>query len=99
MRVVIPFVTPLLKLKWTSHKKAIKEVSISAALSTFPIWLGGLLGGMLAKAKDSSSEFWYTAGNGMLEFVSQGELYMLSVATLAPIFYLSGSVEKSGPKG
>jgi hypothetical protein len=92
----VPFFSPLIRLKPTSHKKAVKEVSISALLSTLPIWLGGLLTGMLAKAKCPQDGFFSNAATGMKEFVSQGELYMLAVATLAPIFYLTASLQ-NGP--
>lgn len=96
MAFEIPFLTPLLRLKWSSHKKALKEVGISGVLSTLPIWLGGILGGMIAKAKSTQADFFGVAFDNMSEFVSQGELYMLAVATLAPIFYIGSSLEKGG---
>ena|SRR3982751_5573894 len=87
----------LFSLKAASHRKAMKEVLISAVLSTLPIWLGGILGGMIARAK-SASGFAPAALHNMSEFIGQGELYMLAVATLAPIFYIGSSLEKGGQR-
>lgn len=96
MSLQVPFLSPLFRLKGSSHRRALKEVWISGVLSTLPIWLGGLLGGMIAKAKSSASGFLSVVSSDMTAFISQGELYMLAVATLAPIFYIGNSMEKGG---
>jgi hypothetical protein len=49
---------------------------------------------MIARAKSPDASFIRTALAGMVEFTAQGELYMLAVATLAPIFYIGNSVER-----
>lgn len=79
----IPIIGSLPQTAWQDHVEAIRELVISLLISMAPIWIGTLV---LRIGQTSPSQLSYLqCANAIIQ---NGELFIYSAATLAPVMYI-----------
>ena len=76
----IPILGGLVDARWRDHREAISEVGINIVLSTAPIWLGCLF---LVVVRKFEMPMWDVVNAN----VENGELFIYSTGSVAPLFY------------
>lgn len=87
---MFPLIGGLVDCDSADHWKAVQQTSVVLVLSTMPIWIGTII--VFAMGERSSLRAF---GSAFLGMIWRTELFMLSTALLAPIFW----VALKDPKG